>query len=68
MRPFQSRFHVSVEGGGALDAWRGAARWAQSAALHSHSVSRADYEEKGGEYLKEHGASNQYVATPQPAG
>ena len=35
-----------------LDAWRGAARWAGEAASARAFVSRADYQEKGAEYIK----------------
>lgn len=35
-----------------LDAWRGAARWAGEAGSSKHFVSRADFLEKGGEYIK----------------
>lgn len=42
-----------------LDAWHGAREWAHDT-LHTkkHFVTRAEYEEKGGEYLIEHCASN----------
>jgi actin-related protein 5 len=35
-----------------LDAWRGAASWASEAENKQHFVSRAEYQEKGSEYLK----------------
>lgn len=48
-----------------LDAWNGARKWARSLnSLQAVSVTREDYDEKGGEYLKEHFASNRYVPTP----
>lgn len=41
-----------------LDAWRGAARWAGEARSKPAFVSRAEWEENGGEYLREHGLGN----------
>jgi actin-related protein 5 len=35
-----------------LDAWRGAAQWAGEASAKQHFVTRADFLEKGGEYIK----------------
>lgn len=52
-----------------LDAWRGAQQWA-SRLSHKHgglgkvSVSKAEYEEKGSDYLKEHDRSNRYYPNP----
>ena len=48
-----------------LDAWNGARKWARSlSSLQTVSVTRQEYEEKGGDYLREHFASNRYVPTP----
>ena len=47
-----------------MDAWYGARQWALSPAFNNSSITRAEYEEKGGEYLKEHHLSNQFVPTP----
>jgi actin-related protein 5 len=41
-----------------LDAWRGAAKWAGSAKSKQGFVTRAEFLEKGGEYLKEHEYGN----------
>ena len=42
-----------------LDAWRGAATWARAGkASEKAFVTRADFDEKGGEYLKEHSLGN----------
>ncbi|OKL62032.1 hypothetical protein UA08_02181 [Talaromyces atroroseus] len=41
-----------------LDAWKGAAQWASGSELGSLSISRAEYQEKGSEYLKEHDLGN----------
>ena len=52
LRPFQSPFSVSTARNPVLDAWYGARQWALSPELATASVTRAEYEEKGGEYLK----------------
>jgi len=63
VRPFESRLSVTAARDVVLDAWRGARCWARSPALMEASVTVADYNEKGGEYLKEHCASNRYLPT-----
>ncbi|KPP56896.1 actin-related protein 5-like, partial [Scleropages formosus] len=73
MRPFQSHFQVEMASRPALDAWRGACEWAlRNSPGASGWISRQDYEEKGGEYLSEHCASNVYlpmrIAKPPPKG
>ena len=37
-----------------LDAWKGMARWAQTEDAKTARVTRAEYEEYGGEWVKEH--------------
>ncbi|XP_062616216.1 actin-related protein 5-like [Saccostrea cucullata] len=64
MRPFQSTFSVSLAKNPILDAWYGARKFALSPLLMTGSITKADYEEKGSEYLKEHCASNRYFQTP----
>ncbi|XP_013857149.1 actin-related protein 5 [Austrofundulus limnaeus] len=64
MRPFQSHFKVTVASRLALDAWCGARDWAleHPASVGAEGwISRQDYEEKGGEYLSEHCASNAFI-------
>ncbi|XP_017273108.1 actin-related protein 5 [Kryptolebias marmoratus] len=64
MRPFQSQFKVTMATQPALDAWYGARDWAlehPAAGGAEGWISRQDYEEKGGEYLSEHCASNAFV-------
>ncbi|KAG0169111.1 Nuclear actin-protein involved in chromatin remodeling [Apophysomyces sp. BC1034] len=41
-----------------LDAWRGAAMFAQDPTSQQYRVSKQEYEEFGGEYIKEHGFGN----------
>ncbi|XP_053705881.1 actin-related protein 5 [Synchiropus splendidus] len=64
MRPFQSQFKVCVASRLDLDAWCGAREWARDhppGAGDAGWISRQEYEEKGGEYLSEHCASNIFV-------
>ncbi|XP_034027622.1 actin-related protein 5 isoform X2 [Thalassophryne amazonica] len=64
IRPFQSHFKVSLASRPALDAWFGARDWALEhppGDVVEGWISRRDYEEKGGEYLSEHGASNIFI-------
>uniref|UniRef100_A0A3B5L077 Actin-related protein 5 n=1 Tax=Xiphophorus couchianus TaxID=32473 RepID=A0A3B5L077_9TELE len=64
LRPFQSHFKVTMATRPGLDAWYGARDWAlehPAAAGAEGWISRQDYEEKGGEYLSEHCASNVFV-------
>ncbi|XP_067299168.1 actin-related protein 5 [Pseudorasbora parva] len=62
IRPFQSHFKVSLASRPALDAWFGACEWAlRNPAEGQGWISRQDYEENGGEYLREHCASNTFI-------
>ncbi|KAL0185279.1 hypothetical protein M9458_020976, partial [Cirrhinus mrigala] len=46
----------------ALDAWYGACEWALMNPAEAQGwISRHDYEENGGEYLREHCASNIFI-------
>ncbi|XP_074537703.1 actin-related protein 5 isoform X2 [Halichoeres trimaculatus] len=76
MRPFQSHFKVTMASRPSLDAWYGARDWAlqhlpvEGGVSTEGWISRQDYEEKGGEYLSEHCASNVFIpiklAKPAP--
>jgi actin-related protein 5 len=44
-----------------LDAWRGAAKWARSPKSKQAFITRAEFMEKGGEYLKEHDLGNAHM-------
>ncbi|XP_073165852.1 actin-related protein 5 isoform X2 [Lepidochelys kempii] len=67
MRPFQSSFQVHLASNPILDAWYGARDWALEYVNHEEGwITRKDYEEKGGEYLKEHCASNVCVPIRLP--
>ena len=41
-----------------LDAWRGAAGWAGRRENRANFITRAEFMEKGGEYIKEHEVGN----------
>ncbi|GFY52042.1 actin-related protein 5 [Trichonephila inaurata madagascariensis] len=67
MRPFQSKFSVQLADDPLFDAWKGARKWAlHDDNLKKFAVTRQEYEEKGGDYLKDHMCSNHYVALPPP--
>ena len=66
MRPFRSRFAVSLADEPSLQAWLGARRFCASDAFGRHLVTAADYRELGGDYLREHFASNEYAPLPAP--
>ena len=65
MRPFQSQFSVYNAENPVTDAWYGARKWARDPALmETYGLTRKDFEEKGGEYFKEHIVTNTYFPTP----
>lgn len=64
LRPFKSKFGIYQAGDPVLDAWTGARQFALQPGLPAYSITREDYLEKGGEYLKEHACANQYFPTP----
>lgn len=65
MRPFESTFKAKLAKDPSLDAWNGARKFALGGNyLQNYQLTRADYEEKGGEYIKEYFASNSYFPTP----
>ncbi|XP_023329463.1 actin-related protein 5 [Eurytemora carolleeae] len=69
MLPFKSTFQVSIVSDPELVAWRGASEWAahtQNQRYRTGFMTRAEYEEHGEGYLKEHMASNKYTPTPPP--
>ncbi|XP_014676315.1 PREDICTED: actin-related protein 5-like [Priapulus caudatus] len=68
MRPFQSKFRVVRAADAVLDAWKGARLCSQQPGyLAAHAVTREEYDERGGEYMKEHHASNLYRNSINPA-
>ncbi|KAI9820360.1 MAG: Nuclear actin-protein involved in chromatin remodeling [Pycnora praestabilis] len=59
--PAESPFSTRGAKDPVLDAWKGAARWAEGDGLKRSAVTRQEYLEKGGEYLKEHNLGNASV-------
>ncbi len=58
-RVIPSSFSIGLAFDGSLDAWRGAASFASdSSCLSAASVTRAEYEERGADFLREHQCSN----------
>lgn len=57
-------FSFFFEENPSLDAWLGARKWVNSGGIGNVWITRAEYMEKGGEYLKEHIASNCYLPHP----
>ncbi|EPQ16267.1 Actin-related protein 5 [Myotis brandtii] len=67
MSPFQSSFQVQLASNPLLDAWYGPRDWAlDQLGDDAVWITRKEYEEKGGEYFKEHSASNIYVPIHLP--
>lgn len=66
MRPFGSNFQVNIAKNTSLDSWYGARDFGLNGNLPEFLVSRKEYEEKGGEYFKEHLTSNTYTRSPDP--
>ncbi|KAF2500552.1 putative chromatin remodeling complex subunit [Lophium mytilinum] len=58
--PHEAPFTVRKAKEPVLDAWRGAAKWASSANAKQSFVTREEFHEKGGDYLKEHDLGNAY--------
>lgn len=67
MRPFQSTHHVVMARTSELDAWNGARDFAHLTNIDNFLTTKAEYDEHGGEYFKEHNGSNQYIKTPSKA-
>lgn len=64
MRPYGSSFSVVGADNKLLDGWRGASEWGKREENRAWFVSRAEYLEKGGEFMKEHPSSNPYLLPP----
>ncbi|KAM4056746.1 actin domain-containing protein [Hirsutella rhossiliensis] len=59
--PAEAPIAVRRAGDACLDAWKGAAGWAGSAAWKEARILREEYLEKGPEYIKEHEMGNSYA-------
>ncbi|XP_057325666.1 actin-related protein 5 [Microplitis mediator] len=66
IRPFKSNFKINIAKNPSLDSWYGARDFGTNENLPEFLVTRQEYEEKGGEYLKQHSASNIYTKSPDP--
>ena len=66
MRPFGSNFQINIAKNTSIDAWYGARDFGLNGNLPEFLVSKKEYEEKGGEYFKEHSTSNTYTRSPDP--
>ncbi|XP_055595399.1 actin-related protein 5 [Uranotaenia lowii] len=62
--PFQSVFNLRVASNPSMDGWKGASQFATTDAFRDSLINRQMYDEYGGEYFKEHLASNFYYPTP----
>ena len=58
--PFQTNFCIRKANSTVLDAWYGARKFANSENFSNCCITKQMYSEMGGEYLKEHYASNRY--------
>lgn len=63
-RPFQSAFSVSLAENPELDAWSGARQFALAENFNDVAISLNDYQEKGGEFFKQHPCSNKFEPYP----
>jgi len=66
MRPFKTTFNIVNANHFNLDAWLGARDFTKSHEYKTAQVTKSDYTEFGGDYLKEHSASNKFHPTPAP--
>mmetsp|Transcript_48412 Transcript_48412/g.116172 ORF Transcript_48412/g.116172 Transcript_48412/m.116172 type:complete len:80 (-) Transcript_48412:32-271(-) len=64
--PFGSNVVVRRARDPCLDAWKGGSSLAAMQDSRLSWMTRAEYEEMGVGYFKEHVCSNRYVATPEP--
>jgi actin-related protein len=61
---FDFSCHIFILDDPVLDAWKGARKFAISPDRSRYSITKAEYDEYGGEYLKEHLLSNKYFPSP----
>lgn len=66
IRPFGSSFKVNIAKNTSLDAWYGARDFGLNGDISEYLVTRKEYEEKGGEYFKDHSSSNVFSPSPDP--
>lgn len=56
--PVNTKIKVKRANDPVLDAWKGAAMFAQDKSKQQYFVTRKEYEEYGADYMKEHGLGN----------
>lgn len=68
IRPFETTFQLNRATDPRLDAWLGARQVVNEYGTEAESlyITRQEYAEKGGEYLREHRWGNAFYATPAP--
>lgn len=66
VRPHKSTFKITKVDNPVLAAWNGGKKLASLSEFQDTLFTKADYEEKGGEYFKEHSTSNFYFPSPSP--
>lgn len=66
MRPFQTPHKIFLANQPNSDAWAGARQFAEMPDLSKYLTTKQDYTENGGEYFREHRASNLFFSTPAP--
>lgn len=64
IRPFQTYYNVIEASNANLNAWHGAKDFANSSNFEKYLTTKNDFLEYGGEYFKEHYASNKFCSTP----
>lgn len=65
VRPFKSRISVHVVDDPAYSGWIGARNWWITEDRTSSALTKKDYDEFGGEFLREHSLSNKFYPTPK---
>ncbi|XP_017768856.1 PREDICTED: actin-related protein 5 [Nicrophorus vespilloides] len=65
IRPFHSITNVTIMPNASLAPWHGAKAFSNTEICKNFSITKRDYEELGGDYLKHHIASNWYTPTPK---
>ncbi|GJQ83179.1 Arp5 [Trypoxylus dichotomus] len=65
IRPFKSFSAVSVLPNSTLSSWYGAKMWSHTEEFKETLITRQEYDEFGGDYLKKHKSSNFYCPTPK---
>lgn len=64
VRPFKSEINVTVSSDPVYSSWMGAKQWLLQPDSKKAAITKAMYEETGGDYLAEHSLSNRFYATP----